>query len=587
MLKKLKQMDSIGIQVSLNYKGNSRLKTRTGGILTCLLYLLFVGGFLYFGTNMYLKRNPNVIQSSEYFDNPPRIDISPQNFPFMLAVDDPTNNLDFFKDSTIYNLKAYLFRQNRTIDANGSIKLKSERIPLDLVSCNLTYHFEGMENEFSNLNLNNAYCIAPNSTIYLKGDFINNEWSMLQFYLYQCSNSTSNNTCKSKEIIDSKLKATYIDFEYRLYYNTPKEYKEPMNKVKQQYFTSMSNYLGKQVNIYLKKINYTTDTGFLTKMPYTKEYVQVDSIREFINNPSPTENNQIFSINIRLASNGDITERTYMKIQNVLANVGGLFKTITLFFIIITQVLFKNYFYVKLINENYNIGEDFNETMNMNILDNISNLHRLDNSSKKGDIKANENMTGSNPSSIRPLKYKDSKEENNMNTINLRCEEFVIPDDKLLKLKQHYESNYKKGRKIKTTFRSYVQHFLCCCCFDYNRLKYKPYYIKGEKMINEALDINNIIKRGIQIDKLIHILLGLDQRLMFHSIPYPNIKTLLGENDNNLYTFEELKGAFKDMRKSNTSISNRVLKLYDKNTLTFLENYENMKTSLIGDCNNQ
>ncbi len=174
-----------------------------------------------------------------------------------------------------------------------------------------------MEDAFSLTEYYKAYCLQDQNLL-MKGDFVNTEFYEIQIYVFVCDNSTSPVPCKSQCYIDSKLGAAYVDFHYRYYFYSPRNYSSPLKREKLNYFTVITNRAQKKLSAYFKKINFTTDSGILTQDLKTDQYIQLENIREIPNPVALKKGDYIFSMDVRLSFTEDINVRSYMKVQNLL-----------------------------------------------------------------------------------------------------------------------------------------------------------------------------------------------------------------------------------------------------------------------------
>lgn len=320
----IQSIDSVGVRPEISYKGQTRHKTLMGRILSITLYLSLLAGLIYFGSEIYNRDNPSIITGNIYNSEPPRMNLSPQNFPIAIGVQDPTNYYNYFKDPSIYTLNGVFSHQIRSIDEKGNIISNTIEKNVKLSDCNIETHFPGLEKEFSNYDYKNTYCIDPSESIFLIGDFDNDDLAYFRINMAQCNNATSTIPCKTQEEIDQKLKKGYIDIQHHYYFYSPKNFTEPMSRNRKSYYTTISNYEQSEIEVYLKKISYITDSGIMTKDTDMQSYTQLDTIRQLVTS-APSEKGETFSFfTFRLSLVEEVNERSYIKIQTLLASLGGL-----------------------------------------------------------------------------------------------------------------------------------------------------------------------------------------------------------------------------------------------------------------------
>jgi hypothetical protein len=113
-----------------------------------------------------------------------------ENFPFFLAVENNSNNLEYFIDDTTYEMTARIYKRIKYLDQQVNLKVNSTRTKLILEQCNLKKHFFNMEDIFGNYLLEKAWCIRPEDNHFIKGDFSVDEFYELKFYVTPCWNRT-------------------------------------------------------------------------------------------------------------------------------------------------------------------------------------------------------------------------------------------------------------------------------------------------------------------------------------------------------------------------------------------------------------
>jgi hypothetical protein len=243
----VKKIDLIAREFGLNYKGDTKYRSLVGGTLSFIIIILTFIGLFYFGRELYEKSSPYLISSTSYNTQPSNTSLSPTNFPFYLAVEDASNNLEYFKDETVYEMTARKYTRLVYTDQQGNINVNVTKTPIKLEDCELKRHFPGMEDVFSKHPVSKAWCIRPEDNHYIKGDFNVDEFYELQFYVKTCLNRTSNNNhCKNQAEIAKRLDSGYVVYNFGYYYNSPKNFTNPLIRLAQDYFTKISTYTYKR-----------------------------------------------------------------------------------------------------------------------------------------------------------------------------------------------------------------------------------------------------------------------------------------------------------------------------------------------------
>ena len=107
----LKKVDMYGVQFTFNTFGQSKFKTKLGGILT-LFTISIVGLFTYiFGTDFWHKENPNVTPKDLVHMTTKKIKITNEKYSFMIGLQNSSSNLYNYEEvpikvfGTYYHLK--------------------------------------------------------------------------------------------------------------------------------------------------------------------------------------------------------------------------------------------------------------------------------------------------------------------------------------------------------------------------------------------------------------------------------------------------------------------------------------------------
>jgi hypothetical protein len=546
--------DNIGLEPTFTFQSHKRYKTLIGGILSIFLYFLFIGGMLYFGRDLYERSSPMLVSSSSLNPKAAPLALTPTNFPFYIALEDSANNLNYFKDNTIYTMQTFLRTQKRVKDANGLVTLQVQSIPITMVNCDLNYHFEGLQDKYNSTTYQLAYCIAPEQNVTIQGDFPDDQFNFLQVNFYQCTNTTTVTNCKPQSVIDKSIRNTYVTINYGFYLMRPNDFQSPMERIKQEYFTTVSNVGFKQINVYLKRILFSTDSGIVFEDKQLDTYNQIDRIQELATNVIPNPGERLFNIGIRMSYSEDSVFRSYLKLQTVIANVGGLFKFFSMVFEMAVILLTRNSYYLELINENFRINDTkpFHEE-------------------PKND--------GAEPSQIY-----DAHVHKNLES-NIK----IIQESKMgrtMKARDFHDLGYlnekvkqlKQGNKLSMSICDFVKTFYCR--LDNIRIKkYRHVFNKGVKVIKKCIDINEVISKLLEYERFKQIMLDKEQLVFFNASPVPNIeafgmntgdRTFMSTFYGDVYSYQRLQQSFLKVTESQDAYSKRLLGLYDPNVLDFL-----------------
>lgn len=146
---------------------------------------------------------------------------------------------------------------------------------------------------FAKRKIETMYCVK-NFTYNIEGTFLHDKYSFLIFDFYQCVNSTKNNNkCKPQEDIDYYLNGTFVSVEFTDISLDQSNYSYPDSPILGETYSTISKNFYREMHIFLKSVLFRSDRV-------------------------------------------DVYERTNIKFQTTLANIGGILKAVTTIRMIVT-----------------------------------------------------------------------------------------------------------------------------------------------------------------------------------------------------------------------------------------------------------
>jgi hypothetical protein len=329
-------IDIFGSKARFSINGHKTYQTVFGAFITIISYIVIFIFFFIFSKEMIYHRKPNIITSELIDSSPIHFIISDE---FVWAFSLQHSNYSSFIDETVYNVDAFVAISN--VFENGTVK--ETRIFLDTVKCS-NYSFKSIPEYFYGLNINNLYCVNLTG-ITLRGVYMEDKWTTINFQFKKCVNSTSNNNkCRSADEITEILNGGYMGIFTTDYQILPNNYKQPAQIYGKNIFTTFSvkQYTDFWVYFQIKQIN--TDKGILFDSIVSESVLTYEYTYE---NKDYRESNIFLTVYLRESTNRKVLDRTYSKFQDIAANVGGIIKVIFIIGEIITyffrRTLYKNY----------------------------------------------------------------------------------------------------------------------------------------------------------------------------------------------------------------------------------------------------
>jgi hypothetical protein len=231
-------------------------------------------------------------------------------------------------DETIFKLEA--FQSESFKNKEGYIDYKMTALKIE--KCNFDKFSPFHREVFNGVPTYNMFCLED--TFSVEGTYFSVNFRYLLVKVSECKNTTEYQKCKSKAVIDKNLKLGFFTFAYTDINIDPTNYTNPNQIYNPNAYVPVSNEQYREVTHNQKLVRINTDKGWLFTDSTTEDYIQSDNAKELVLN-TPKEN--FLNYFFRFGNKVDTYNRSYTKIQNVAANIGGILKI----FVIICQSIVK------------------------------------------------------------------------------------------------------------------------------------------------------------------------------------------------------------------------------------------------------
>ena len=377
-------------------------------IICCSCVFMF---FIYFFEKILSHSKPNMVVSNLIDDLPDKYYFN-DDFVFAISLQFP--NYTNYVNERIYFLKLYDVEYYFLED--NSYTFKEKEIPISLCS---NYNIKVLPEYFGGLNLKQLYC-ANFSGYYLEGEYGQKKWRTLNFKFSKCRNFSNYNNCLNQEEIDKYLQSGYVDIFMTDKMIVPKDFKNPTKIYGKNIFDSINGKEYMDYWIYLKRLEVQTDEGIVFDQIVKKSVLSYEKTSKM---KYSLLDETFLQVILRISINKDIYDRTYMKLQEALANVGGMVKII----FTIGEIL--NYLTKIILYRNYIL-----QFFNMDYFKAITN--------NKKNIKHNKSVT------IPPLII-TNKNLLNLNTENnIELRDYIQINNSNINLQFHNNSSFIKNQSL-------------------------------------------------------------------------------------------------------------------------------------------
>lgn len=346
----LRKIDLFGYQPPIKYDGDDSFRSKFGGgasIFIVSLYSLVAAFILW---QFFSIQPPQTNINTVYVTDPVGFNMTENILPIAFGLEDPTTqNYDQFIDPTIYNITATYTRFWKN-GQNGSLNATQidTNIPLttcDKMNLNLNY--------FENINLTNLYCFATfqpeGLNLSIHGDFNTDTYGYLSIDIYRCTGPT----CKDAATIDSKLQGGYFSAYYINRQTQPTDYSNPVQEFPTDFFTAISPYFRKENVLYIADNEIISNNLINSNLASsTIKFESISSVRSDVAGLQVnTQQPHFYNMVIRMDNNKIVSLRTYLTLNDYLAQFGGLAQLIMTIALILTSRTKRTQLYVDLVKK--------------------------------------------------------------------------------------------------------------------------------------------------------------------------------------------------------------------------------------------
>jgi hypothetical protein len=313
----ISSIDFLGPILNFKIQGNKNFKSSFGGLSSILLFVIAVVAFLGFGKDLFEKKQPRVTFNRITDGEDIQLKyLTDGNFLFSIYDQYTDQQIpDFERRFEVY-YDFLDFRGQGMIDTNF-------RNPFEKCSKEVTQNYTG----YLNMDPSTYYCFPKNSKIEVEGVMSQGKSSLVRLQLDYCKNNTNpqklKTNCIPKADTQKFLESKRIQMNYIIETALIKtnNYKDPSSKYIYSNSINTNALTWTRLNILFKKIIINTDLGFFLDDQQDLSIMALESVTsESIYSP---DSDTVFSFLIGNSPWKEIYTRSYIKIQDVFAIMGG------------------------------------------------------------------------------------------------------------------------------------------------------------------------------------------------------------------------------------------------------------------------
>eukprot|EP00340_Litonotus_pictus_P002580 CAMPEP_0170523712 /NCGR_PEP_ID=MMETSP0209-20121228/9142_1 /TAXON_ID=665100 ORGANISM="Litonotus pictus, Strain P1" /NCGR_SAMPLE_ID=MMETSP0209 /ASSEMBLY_ACC=CAM_ASM_000301 /LENGTH=511 /DNA_ID=CAMNT_0010811969 /DNA_START=157 /DNA_END=1692 /DNA_ORIENTATION=+ len=266
-----------------------------------------------------------------------KLPINPDNYYFMFSVLslNQTSLEDYQK---YYQPSVTAVTYERGKEGREGL-LSRVSIPVEAKACSAYFKESSEVMNGTNLDLDALLCVNPKPKLKLDESYVHNykdhpeTRTFIQVDFDRCLNTTENqNHCHSKELIERDLDGGSLSVLSFDYYTDPSDYSRPLVKSISSFLSPINLSFTVHLRLSLREIEYQTDRSLLMADQVVEYGYSVEEPRlEYLK----AHKRRIASMSIQGERTGILVKRSYPRLLDVFAKIGGLLK----FFLVLTELI--------------------------------------------------------------------------------------------------------------------------------------------------------------------------------------------------------------------------------------------------------
>jgi hypothetical protein len=341
-------------RISFFYKKKDTIGTAFGLFLTFLYVTISLILFFFYLIKTIRRTEVKSHESTVYSQGYPSINIDPNLFYIAFGLEHPISLIRYIDERIYYPEVSFIIQEKE----NG-IFVTKKIINLDIERCDQHKFGENYQNQLTEGELNNSYCLKYfNLTLYGGSNY--GQSSFIQIKTYPCVNTSLNkNHCKPQNIIDSYLTSGYFSIIVKDIGLNPMNYTFPIIPIIQNLKTNVDKSMCRESLIFLGITEVKTDIGLFSNRIKSENFLQYRNYLQsfyFINETEYHHGKEIFSAQIKLEEYIHVQKREYPKMSEVFSITGGYMQLISTFFALVRLFTKNITIEKKIINKLFNFN---------------------------------------------------------------------------------------------------------------------------------------------------------------------------------------------------------------------------------------
>lgn len=404
----LKKFDFFSSGPKFNIHNNKNLQTEIGGSFSFIILGLVIFFSWSFGNDLIYKNYPRILMNSIKVDFDKEIFLNNNNFFLGFILQDLSINMITDYDKIIrYRVVNYERKFNNVTNEWDEKEIQLNIIPCNEVVSNSSVLIQDAFNKSSFHDKKYDLLCIDNLNLNLTGTYDSFKINLIKLEVYKCINQSSYNNfdlsnsnykrlyeykdmlypaidenCLSNDEIYQRIDGSIFSiYSFDTIVDT-KNYENPMKLIPYNNYQILDNTLTKDDEIFFGHLNITTDHGWIFEELKTLNTYKIDKVTTFYNTFSP-ENNYYYTCWIYVGKQHLNYERNYIKVQEIIASLGGIINLFWLFSLLIITPINNKMINFEIMNDIF----DFKELSETRKSISMSNGSTNDDNNQNGNIK--------------------------------------------------------------------------------------------------------------------------------------------------------------------------------------------------------
>lgn len=322
----LSSIDFIGVTPQLYHNERMNHKSLFGGIISIIISISILSFSFYFFYVLISKNSFTIYENN--IKNPSSTKQWGDDFS-IIVLDKYLNILD--NANRLFDISASIFTDQRIKLNNGSVISNTVMNDVNVSECQISNWTNFLLWRDEKL-INSSTCFSPNNqNLNSTGVFGATGYTGIVFWIHFCANDTSINKtdCFSIEEIKETLDNVFVYVKFLNYYFDHNVYRNYVFPYVYSELLQGSSSVYKRQWYEFQNHNYISDNGLIFTMAKSTNVTVLASGYNSIDlRMHTTVNNTFFAVSLNMLDTEHQIHRSYYKVQNLLADCGGILKAI-------------------------------------------------------------------------------------------------------------------------------------------------------------------------------------------------------------------------------------------------------------------